>query len=330
MRRTISSIHVGRCLRPLHIVLGLGLMQGVVSQDHCLLSRGKVTTKVLEIEIQEEADNNDSRDFEAMADLLNEIGNVPSRLSELFCPLAAASDRWQLDQVNRLRGPRGETAGFLPKAEKCAVVSNSGVLLNYQYGEEIDSADMVFRFNDAAVGGEFLKFVGERDDIRIVNGEFGQRVLKEKMTLTPGTEYVILRPLPRQLDDALRAQDRHEEAHIVLGNPKLGGSTTPLLFRMFGNEKGMATSGFLGVGLAMTLCDEVRAYGFAETPMSHRSTFHYYGDQRSGQADRNPQHKLAAKEKQFWRMVALNDNVNTTDVSVLPGTRKLNCTVAQA
>eukprot|EP00971_Amphidinium_carterae_P241861 4802298-Amphidinium_carterae.1 len=59
---------------------------------------------------------------------------------------------------------------------------------------------------------------------------------------------------------------------------------------------GLATSGFLGVVLAMTLCDEVRAYGFADTPGSANSPFHYYGDQKKGKANQNKIHHVAAEE----------------------------------
>mmetsp|Transcript_63078 Transcript_63078/g.150337 ORF Transcript_63078/g.150337 Transcript_63078/m.150337 type:complete len:634 (-) Transcript_63078:305-2206(-) len=257
------------------------------------------------------------------------IDNSPVDVHDIFCPLVSAAKAFGLNKVTRLRGEGGAahaTAGELPKAGKCAVVSNSGVLLNHKHGQEIDSADMVFRFNDAMIGGEFTETVGERDDIRIVNGEFGERVLQGEMKVEPGTEYVILRPLHKQLDQATEAQGEHEEAHIVLGSGQLAKSAMPLLSHFYQEGlKGMLTSGFLGIGLALTLCDEVRAYGFADTPGSDAAPFHYFGDKKEGSANRNPQHRLANKEREFWRKVSLNADVNTTDVSVLPGVRQLRC-----
>jgi len=50
----------------------------------------------------------------------------------------------------------------------CAVVGNSGMVLDSTHGEFIDSHDTVIRFNDAVVEG-YEKSVGSRTDIRIVN-----------------------------------------------------------------------------------------------------------------------------------------------------------------
>jgi len=294
------------------------------------LSKGSVTAKILEIEIAEEAPETGREEAlleEDFEELFSHGKIEPAKLIELFCPLAAASKNFELDRIARLRGgAQGPAAGYLPRAGRCAVVSNSGVMLNYHYGPEIDESDLVFRFNDADLSDEFAPFVGTRDDIRIVNGEFGIRVQQGLMKVKPGTEYVLLRALPKQLEQALEAHGQHSEAHVVLGSPKLGLSALGLLNRMYGVDRGMMTSGFLGVGLAMTLCDEVKAYGFAETPGTHTAPFHYYGEQRTGTADRNIHHKLAVKEKEFWKQVAMNDDVDTTDVTLLPGTRTLNCT----
>eukprot|EP00971_Amphidinium_carterae_P333314 6467992-Amphidinium_carterae.1 len=50
----------------------------------------------------------------------------------------------------------------------CAVVSNSGVLAKHDFGSEIDSADVVMRFNDAPVEG-YEKQVGSKETVRFVN-----------------------------------------------------------------------------------------------------------------------------------------------------------------
>ncbi|NDB56776.1 hypothetical protein EB169_13235, partial [archaeon] len=52
--------------------------------------------------------------------------------------------------------------------KRCAVVSNSGSLLDKSYGELIDSHDVIIRCNRTVIEG-YEKFVGSRTDIRLLN-----------------------------------------------------------------------------------------------------------------------------------------------------------------
>ncbi len=54
----------------------------------------------------------------------------------------------------------------LVKSKTCAVVSNSGDLMNYEYGEFIDSHDVVMRCNWSLING-YEKNVGKRTDFRV-------------------------------------------------------------------------------------------------------------------------------------------------------------------
>jgi len=56
----------------------------------------------------------------------------------------------------------------LTKGKTCAVVSNSGDLINYEYGEFIDSHDVVIRCNWSIID-EYEKHIGTRTDIRVIN-----------------------------------------------------------------------------------------------------------------------------------------------------------------
>lgn len=51
---------------------------------------------------------------------------------------------------------------------KCAVVGNSSIILNKEYGEYIDEHDVIIRFNTAKVDG-FEKHVGSKTTIRFCN-----------------------------------------------------------------------------------------------------------------------------------------------------------------
>ena len=61
------------------------------------------------------------------------------------------------------------------KYDTCAVVSNSGRLLKYENGEEIDKAQAVFRINYPPTEG-YEKHVGSRTTFDIVNGHHAQRL----------------------------------------------------------------------------------------------------------------------------------------------------------
>lgn len=60
--------------------------------------------------------------------------------------------------------------------KKCAVVSNSPLLLEKNYGELIDSYDVVFRCNRTHITG-YEKHVGTKTDVRIVNIHFSKMIV---------------------------------------------------------------------------------------------------------------------------------------------------------
>mmetsp|Transcript_80 Transcript_80/g.112 ORF Transcript_80/g.112 Transcript_80/m.112 type:complete len:355 (-) Transcript_80:33-1097(-) len=212
----------------------------------------------------------------------------------------------------------------LKSAKTCAVVSNSGVLLAHKHGAAIDAADVVFRFNDAQIGGELVDVVGARDDIRILNhkvsGGVWMELLEQNATRSKKFEHsspntttkmpVYIKKLDRVLRDPRRLADKMARS-------------------FFGTSLGKAgTTGLTGVVLAMFLCDEVKAYGFAATPTADKTPFHYFGDLEVGIASRNPDPahaKTFNTEKRFFQHVALNDDVNATDVVVIPGFPSLKC-----
>ena len=64
----------------------------------------------------------------------------------------------------------------LLKHKKCAVISNSPLLLEKNYGELIDRYDVVIRCNRTQING-YEKNVGTKTDIRIINFHFSKMMI---------------------------------------------------------------------------------------------------------------------------------------------------------
>mmetsp|Transcript_27890 Transcript_27890/g.64799 ORF Transcript_27890/g.64799 Transcript_27890/m.64799 type:complete len:377 (-) Transcript_27890:83-1213(-) len=236
-------------------------------------------------------------------------------------------------------------------AGTCAVVSNSGVLLNHTYGADIDAADIVIRFNDAELSDPTLAaFVGTHDDIRILNNQIGMALKRGAMGMDPPGSPDALYVLQRFHEDmqnvmALQSgnstivadmlastRDRHPEAHFVAGSDQVQSVSNEVMHSVFGenihrsfHSERFLTTGFYGVMLAMSLCDKVDAYGFVQSVNSASAPYHYYGKMKVGSADNKQHHPTYDQEKHFWKMVSRNDDADLSDRTVLPGFRALSC-----
>mmetsp|Transcript_49733 Transcript_49733/g.158830 ORF Transcript_49733/g.158830 Transcript_49733/m.158830 type:complete len:920 (-) Transcript_49733:66-2825(-) len=61
----------------------------------------------------------------------------------------------------------------------CAIVGNSGAMLNAEFGKDIDAHDFVYRFNQAPVKG-YEMHVGSRASVESLNGYWVKQLLDEK------------------------------------------------------------------------------------------------------------------------------------------------------
>merc|ERR550514_2513769 len=91
------------------------------------------------------------------------------------------------------------------------------------------------------------------------------------------------------------------------------------------------STGALGMLIALSVCDEVRAYGMAATQKANwLYPYHYYEELtgfKAGFADNNTVHKSFDAEKHLWRLLARNPpaEMDKTDVAVIPGFSNAVC-----
>ena len=147
---------------------------------------------------------------------------------------------------------------------KCAIVGSSGILLTHELGAEIDSHDMVFRFNSAKTKG-FEKFVGTKTTHRITNSRnFGFREnLNEVVFAHMRNPTSLTRMLSkRRRHPTLRFWGIHPAWHRYVDTS----------FRF------LSTSGLFGILLSLHRCLEPpNLYGF-QVHQRHGVAYHYYDD----------------------------------------------------
>lgn len=73
----------------------------------------------------------------------------------------------------------GMGPGVQDRYESCAMVGNSGALLNAKWGRDIDAHDMVFRFNQAPTKG-FEVAVGTRTTYESLNSHWLRLLLSPR------------------------------------------------------------------------------------------------------------------------------------------------------
>mmetsp|Transcript_54642 Transcript_54642/g.130393 ORF Transcript_54642/g.130393 Transcript_54642/m.130393 type:complete len:363 (-) Transcript_54642:125-1213(-) len=344
-------------------------LASAAKKDACLLSIDRSTSKVLS-ESVDEIDNHESQQFVGLVQALltidsgssmddtqlpevqsedaantteevSELMKVHGRLNRLMCQVkeAAGSSNFfgvEADLTEEVR---------LPHARKCAVVSNSGVLLEHNYGPEIDAADLVIRFNDAELGGEYSTHVGSRDDVRVLNRLVGTRMIGNGLNISEGVLYLLsrFRQGSKEVRDYVSTDGASHRSHIlactgdgpvnVEGGSHLEKAAHKILqiddFKRFRpGGIGNPTTGFLGFILAMSLCDEVHAYGFVASRAAYHAPFHYFGKLKKGNAISDKTHAnthtSSSEERDVFQHLSANHDAPQTDVTIVPGFSRIS------
>jgi hypothetical protein len=229
----------------------------------------------------------------------------------------------------------------LPKVHgTCAVVGSSGTLLRHKHGKEIDKAAKVLRFNLAPIKG-FGKHVGERTDIRLVNEkvlDIWNHEIQLRKLEKGGVTAASCTLCGLGTDDRVSADDfsrrsldvlvAHPHVNLYASDLTLERATLDYLSQMynFSVSGAGATTGAFGMAVALSICDEVKAYGMAATLHDDESPYHYWQPNSKPQGTAH-HHSSFSAEKDLWLQFAVDppEVVSETDVAIIPGFSQLDC-----
>ncbi|XP_020087702.1 sialyltransferase-like protein 1 [Ananas comosus] len=180
----------------------------------------------------------------------------------------------------------------------CAVVGNSGILLQSAHGELIDSHDLVIRLNNARIAG-FRRHVGSRTSLSFINSNILHQCARREgcfchpygadvpiVAYTCQAAHFLDYALCNASDPLLLVTDPRFDvlcARIVkYYSLKDFAETTGRPLDQWGtaHDEQMFhySSGFQAVMLAVGLCEEVSVFGFGK---STSAKHHYHTNQRA-------------------------------------------------
>ncbi|XP_078668247.1 CMP-N-acetylneuraminate-poly-alpha-2,8-sialyltransferase-like isoform X6 [Branchiostoma floridae x Branchiostoma belcheri] len=197
----------------------------------------------------------------------------------------------------------------------CAVVGNSGILLDSHCGPQIDSADFVFRSNLAAIEG-FENDVGTKSNFTTMNPSVlphdyqGYKNRKKKNTREKFIKRLRLihdqiLHIPAFVSSARRQQVKftnemlkkhHLPIKISYAPSYINAKMTAMWNDSEFKPERSSTGSILFV-LAACLCDQVHLYGFYPFPKDEKGReikYHYYGN-----IGNLPHHKMPEEYRAF-------------------------------
>lgn len=221
--------------------------------------------------------------------------------------------------------------------KKCAVVSSSGALLDHEYGSAIDSADVVFRLNDAPLTG-FEKYVGSRETVRVAfraSDFLGDLPAVDKQDLKPDVSYLV--PTPgRKLERRLLQEfpksrfygfpySLYQEVGKVLGE-----IYSDRWLNMSQAEHEIVTTGCVGMFFAISFCRKVESFEMVPSAIAYHenTSYNYYGKHPAGaKASDNAIHAFFGAEHDLWRRLSENRSTDSfkTGRAVINGFDALDC-----
>ena len=234
---------------------------------------------------------------------------------------------------------------FLRKYEfdTCAVVGNSGGLLNATFGRAIDSHSLVLRFNQAPQGdpeNQLSKYVGTKTTLRLINTRWTNKYgtihfLEQGLPLEPGVTLLVSRARPKSYDTiAQTLKKARPDVRLLYLSSRVVSAARQLLvaYRLRLEEAGYEnipggntpSSGFVGVYMLMHACKNVTVYGFGlDNNSGNTQNYHYFHilspEHSKKKNSMNPTHSFDT-EKLLLRNLAKNNLIKFCGIQ--PGDRK--------
>ncbi|XP_062410604.1 alpha-2,8-sialyltransferase 8E-like [Sardina pilchardus] len=177
--------------------------------------------------------------------------------------------------------------------KRCAVVGNGGINLNSQCGNEIDSADFVFRCNIPPISDEYSADVGSRTDFVTINpsiliGRFQSldkwRLPFYKHLQSYQNASIVLPAFYNRINTDVSFRVKYTLDDLGSPHDVVFFHTKYLLnvqrfWALQGIHAKRLSTGLMLVSAAMELCEEVHLYGFwpfPTNPAGDLITHHYY------------------------------------------------------
>lgn len=224
----------------------------------------------------------------------------------------------------------------------CALVSSAGSLIDSQLGSQIDSHDIVLRFNDAPSGGKFAKDVGSKTTIRIINSKFFTSSSFNISSLTgeifltwdpfqyvpPHRMHPVVKSIKSDfsiIDSYRKIRSNYPEKPFYMIDPytvwRLYDELS--LTTMKSLPKTPPTSGFIGLSLLLNVCSYVHAYEYIPS-MRMNELCHYYSDPNSSNGKSlgctlGDWHPVATE-----KLYAISINTASDDELIVNGTALFN------